>query len=283
MNTSVYTWQSLSLPPEKLATARQEVYMATQIVAAVSATYLPSHPDMSHTALQLDPSGHILGQEIKPGKTFRVRLDLHHLRLELQGHGLKGFETVADFGLVGHTLKAAFDWMEQALQAYLGAAMHKKLLRLADLPWTLPSHPLSSGALFRAPNQSSSELYHWFANAENVLQEIQALHPMNASRLSLWPKHFDLFFGFMRPVYSVAIGFSAGDAVLKEPYFYVKPAPLLPEPLPVLTYGEWLQGKWSGAVLKSSEIFASGDSPQAQREQVWKFLHSTLGVLNWLV
>ncbi|MGE3725084.1 MAG: hypothetical protein AB7I41_06010, partial [Candidatus Sericytochromatia bacterium] len=223
MNTSVYTWQSLSLPPEKLATARQEVYMATQIVAAVSATYLPSHPDMSHTALQLDPSGHILGQEIKPGKTFRVRLDLHHLRLELQGHGLKGFETVADFGLVGHTLKAAFDWMEQALQAYLGAAMHKKLLRLADLPWTLPSHPLSSGALFRAPNQSSSELYHWFANAENVLQEIQALHPMNASRLSIWPKHFDLFFGFLRTVYSVAIGFSAGDAVLKEPYFYVKP------------------------------------------------------------
>lgn len=275
-------WQLLTLPPEKLTAARLEIHWAAQVVAAVGATYLPYHPDMSHTSLSLDPQGHMLGQEVKPSKHFRAALDFRQLRLELQGHSAKGYEPVSSYNLAMHKLDAAFDWMDQSLQAYAGAALSRPLMRQAELPWQLPPHPLGSGAVFAAPNDSFGELYHWLVNAESILQEIYNLHPMNATRLALWPKHFDMFFSFIRPAYSVGIGFSPGDAVLKEPYFYIKPAPMLTHPLPTLSCGEWLEGKWSGAVLTASEILAM-DSAEAQRALTWKFLYSTLGVLNWLV
>ncbi|PIQ28161.1 hypothetical protein COW36_05015 [bacterium (Candidatus Blackallbacteria) CG17_big_fil_post_rev_8_21_14_2_50_48_46] len=282
MNAQARPWYQLNLSPDKLTNARLELHWASQIVAAVGATYLPFHPDMSHTGLGIDPQGHILGQEVKPSKTFRLALDIRNLKLELQGHGLKGFETVNSFNLANHKLDAGFDWVDQALQDYVGSSLSRKVMRKAEMPWQLPAHPLGGGAIFAAPNPSFEELYHWFANAEGILQEIFSLHPMNATRLTLWPKHFDMFFSFIRPVYSVAIGFSAGDAVMKEPYFYIKPSPLLPEPLPTLTYGEWKKGNWNGAVLTAGEILAAGNG-QAQRDLTWKFLYSTLGVLNWLV
>jgi hypothetical protein len=282
MNTSTPNWQYLSMPSEKLSAARLEIQIASQLVAAVSATYLPAHPDMSHTALQIDSNGNILGQVIKPNKTFRVVLNLHNMNIELQGHTQKGFELFSHFSLAGHTLSAAYDELDQAIHNYIGENA-KKILHPHELPWSKPSHPISNGAMFRASNENALELCHWFANAENMLQEIHALHPMNASHLSLWPKHFDMFFSFVRPIYSVAIGFSAGDAVLKEPYFYIKPAPTLPEPLPVLSYGEWINGNWNGAILKASEIFSAGNNAEDQRNLVWKFLYSSLGVLNWIV
>lgn len=282
MNTQPRSWQLLTLSPEKLTTARFEIHWAAQVVAAVGATYLPYHPDMSHTSLSLDFQGHILGQEVKPSKHFRAALDFRQLRLELQGHTPKGYEVVNAYALTGHQLEAAFDWMDQSLQAYAGTSLNRPLMRRAELPWQLPPHPLGSGAVFAAPNDSFTELYHWFMNAEGVLQEIYGLHPMNATRLALWPKHFDMFFSFVRPAHSVAIGFSPGDAVLKEPYFYVKPSPILSPPLPALALGKWIEGKWNGAVLSASEILEL-HAAQAQHDLVWKFLYTTLGVLNWLV
>lgn len=274
-------WHALSLSPDKLITARQELHWAAQVVASVGATLLPRRAEYAHADLIWASPNRLQSHEIKPGKTFRGVLDLEHFQLHLEGHGHKGYEDVSSFRLAGHKLDAAYDWMTQALQDYQGK-LEQPLYRLANLPWSLPQHPMQMGAIFMAPNRIFREIALWFDNAHGILQEVAAQHKMNATHVVCRPSTFDLNFRFEQAIRSLGVGFSPGNEVKSEPFFYLSPwpAPGPKEKLPELPFGHWEREGWVGAVLTASDILKYTDAA-SQQAVVRRFFAEAIPDLHW--
>ena len=273
-------WTALSVPPEKFIVPRQELHYAANVTASLGATLLPAHPGGAHMALSWESPCRLLGHEVKPGKAFRAALDLKAFELQFLGHKQKGYEIEERFSLAGHKLAGAFDWLEAATEKYLGHTLEKPLMRSKDFAWKMPGHALEMGAIFMAPNQTLNEVTAWYENAAAMLSMVAHEHPMNAGHLYCWPQNFALEFLFEQAHRSISVGFSAGDAEINEPYFYLKPHPeLLKENLkPQL--GQIHDQGWIGLYLKASDILPESNGTQ-QATLVSRFLHENMHLLGW--
>lgn len=274
-------WHTLTIPPDRLVTARQELHCAAQVVSSVGATLLPRHQDFSHASFSWASPNCLLGNEVKPGKAFRAVLEMDSFSLNLEGHSQKGYEVIAHFSLAGHKLNAAYAWMETELEKYAGKLEHS-LLRLNDLPWVLPQSPMHLGAIFMAPNQVFKEWSYWFDNAYGLLKEVAGQHKMNATPVAGWPDGFDFKFRFEQAYRSLEVGFSPGDETHLEPYFKVipMPAPGANEKLPELQFGRWHNTGWNGAILLASDILQYPDAA-SQQAVVRRFLAEAIADLHW--
>ena len=90
-----------------------------------------------------------------------------------------------------------------------------------------PSTPLEPDARLRISPDAAAALGDWFGFACSVLEQLRAEAAPDeaASRVQLWPEHFDLAVEIGREEHGsrAAFGASAGDDLHPEPYLYVAP------------------------------------------------------------
>ena len=74
---------------------------------------------------------------------------------------------------------------------------------------------------------SADFLGDWYGFAYSVLEELRAdRESVEASRVQLWPEHFDAAFDCLAGDRRATFGASPGDAAVAEPYLYVLPSHL---------------------------------------------------------
>jgi hypothetical protein len=121
---------------------------------------------------------------------------------------------------------------------------------------------------------ASAFLGDWYGFAASVLEELRAGAPAaaEASRVQLWPEHFDLALelGAEAAGARAAYGLSPGDETHPEPYAYV--APWVAPPAGEL----WQASGFSGAELGYDALSAAPD----QRRTALEFFQARLAALS---
>lgn len=112
---------------------------------------------------------------------------------------------------------------------------------------------------------AAAALADWFGFAWSVLEEVRAdPESIEASRVQLWPEHFDAAFECLEGDRRAGFGMSPGDAAHAEPYVYVT----LWHPEQVPPSDLWNAEDFAGAILPLSDFVDVDD----QRLAVIEFL-----------
>ena len=223
-------WRPLrSIDNGRLREARLQAHYAVQWLARVARGYIPPQPDDGHTSLNwVSALNGFMTQPLKNGT--RLSLQVNNLTLAL--HESDAAAAVKLFSLNGRSNEQARQW--------LGEQFSKRNLDTrafdADSPYEIPAHAIAQGAVYDAAGSADAliELAAWFANAANLLGQIQKNiieRKLATSPVCCWPHHFDLATLTMLPKPAtdetgyVGVGLSPGDGYYDEPYFYVSVYP----------------------------------------------------------
>jgi hypothetical protein len=281
MSTSAVTsgWMRVGqVAPSALSDTRLQLHHAAQIAVSAAISYIAARPDDSHTALTwVAPLGCLATEPITATRQFRIALRVEDLTL----HMLDQNESAThSFTLPGRTVAEAQQWLVEVLaQAALDPARFT-----ARKHYTIPAHPVASGATFSADRPSQlQELARYWSNAAGLLAAL-ARRTEGAGLVRTWPHHFDIATLIALPGGSgktVGVGQSPGDEFYDEPYWYVGPYPspsvtALP---PIGGSGHWHTRGWVGAVLPASDYV---DAPD-QRSQVTAFVDSAVSACRTLL
>lgn len=260
---SIRPWPRLGFPtPTALSDARVQAHWALQLVGAAGTTHAAPQSDDSHTSARwvgvLDA---LVGQPLGKHPTVSVGVRIVDLTLLL----VNARGDIADeLELEGHTLDAAYDWLELAHSRYAG----RPRVPLKRPGYDMPACSLTDGGIFLVEDHDAlHELGRWFWVADHVLRDVQRVD-QNASPVRCWPHHFDIATLITieasddpEQMKSVGAGMTPGDGSIAEPYFYVTPWPYPEQPeLAKLPSGYWNTEGWLGAVLAGSELVSSGDA-----------------------
>ncbi|MDB5163686.1 MAG: hypothetical protein JWS12_303 [Candidatus Saccharibacteria bacterium] len=150
--------------------------------------------------------------------------------------------------------------------------------------WTLAQ---KGGQAPAAPDFSTSEPQFNLKHSQQLATVLDFVHTTFqaigsglagglVSPVLLYPHHFDvsLVWFFARSTAQVAAGFSTGDEMVSEPYFYVTASP---EPAgfgsQVLPNGHWQTAGWHGAVLPYATVVASALSTEVVTQFITDLFH----------
>lgn len=243
-----------------------ELHWAAQVVASVGPTYLPAQKSNHHLALNWDARGWIVSPEIKPNRSFEVALDIAHLQLHFLGHAdAPNRQPSSTFTLRGHTLAAAYTWLEETLAAYLQRDF-EHVKRLSELPWELPAHPLNRGALFSYQESSFKHCEEAFVAAHAQLSALHQRYHANAHPLHVWPQELTLSTLLHEIDREIEVGFALSTSKVPEPHYFLK-STQVPVTKPNLAHGHW-QGSLIVLPLQTLASLA----PAQQAQQVATFL-----------
>ena len=254
-----------AVAPSALGDARLQCHHAVQIAVSATISYLPPARDDSHTALHwVTPSRALVTELIPADRPFHIALRPADLSL----HALDASLNVRrSFALSGNDARQGHDWLvEVARDAGLDASRVTSRKH-----YTIPTHPVAEGQPFALGEGSEfAELERYWLNATLVLEEVVRREP-SASRVLLWPHHFDIATLIALPPSETAssprigVGHSPGDEWYAEPYWYVSPHPPGEPSRPPLELGFWHTNGWVGAVLKASDYVAADAVGQHRR------------------
>lgn len=278
-------WDDLgAVDPTALGEARLQAHHAVQWATRAARANLTPMPGDSQTNLGWDRANAALVSHDLPMRTdspLRVGLQIATMTLVV----LRGATPAEQFALDGHRHAEAGAWLDRlAMSAGLALPGGE------SLPYAIPAHPVGDGAAYATATHRAefAALAHWFAAADDVLEDIRASLPQGAaSPVRCWPHHFDIATlwtlgdGDAETARSVGIGMSPGDAYYAQPYFYVSPWPRpAPEKLPPLPApGHWHTADFIGAILTGDAIVAMPDRRAGTRQ----FLDAAIAAARGLV
>ena len=99
----------------------------------------------------------------------------------------------------------------------------------------------------------------WFGFSYSVLEELRAdSQSVTASRIQLWPEHFDAAFTCLEGEERITFGASPGDSGLDEPYLYA-----LPTYFDAMDTKLWNATTFKGAALPFSSFVGEADQRDA--------------------
>jgi hypothetical protein len=108
--------------------------------------------------------------------------------------------------------------------------------------------------------EAAALLGDWYGLAWSVLEELRAEPAsVGASRVQLWPEHFDAAFDCQPGEQRATFGASPGDAAVPEPYLYALPESF--EAAPPDEY--WNATSFRGAILPLSSLVDEADQRSA--------------------
>ena len=201
--------------------SRLQLHYGAYILASAAHSLIEHASDDSHTNLGISRgSRSLVTRDLRVG--LALHLDVEPFALALRN----GHTTVASHSLGGQTLDGALSWIEKTL-ATQGLPVSVVRREFPDFP----ESPLMSNGEFDTDGAvERGRLFTWLRNADEILNLLgQSEAGMSEARV--WPHHFDL--GALISVSqgasrSIGVGFSLGDSLIPEPYFYCYPT-LLPQ------------------------------------------------------
>ena len=234
-----------ALPPE----ARLTAHLASQLASAPGTTLASPRDDFSHTALYWNREQRALTGAAVTGASRRSALVPE--TLELLVTDTTGKVEPSKLALADHTMDQAITWLSRELGAPLKMPAHD-----------LPDHPTLRGEPFEQVDglpQVSAWLEFGHESLGSFVTDFE-----DASRLTLWPHHFDLatLIAVGRAptgeTQTIGLGLSLGDGAYTQPYFYVSPWPY-PETdkLPPLERGTWHTDGFTAAILEGTSLTTS--------------------------
>jgi hypothetical protein len=257
------------LDPRSLSAARVELHHAALLVSGVGRCLARWQPGYRHAALSWDAVlGGLAGWPVESpsGGEVRAALTFEPPRLLLLD-SRDGPQRVP----IELTGRRFAEVQERLTAALADAGLHADAYTVR-IPADLPHGPIQRGVAFAPDVAAAGELGHWFAFAHARLAGTTAALRAGTG-VPCWPDHLDMAVAVTMepgtgqdrsPAGTVTLGFSAGDATIAEPYFYVTawPPPPPGAPLPAApSGGRWHLEGWTGLALDATSILQAGDPP----------------------
>ena len=159
-----------------------------------------------------------------------------------------------------------------------------------NMHYKIPDHPIAHGAKFDLSDPELFSVYSdLYRNAAAVLfavvQNFEGTSPVRC-----WPHHFDIATLLIpdtdkssEDTRTIGVGFSPGDEIISEPYFYISPWPYPDSSyqLPALKGpGKWQTDGWTGVLLSLSDIVKTSGQKNLINEYVHTAIQSCHDILN---
>lgn len=247
--------------------SRRALHVAVQPVAAAGLALAPAQHDDGHSTLSWDNTrGALLGEPLRDGLRAGVLVgDFALAVFDAQG------QEQGRLSLEGRALGEAYGWLGERLGGALEPPPYAMPVWSADV-----AGALDVGA-------ARDAVARWISAAQALLSMVVAGR-RGASRVRLWPHHFDVACLVQlnaRPARSINVGMVLGDETIVQPYWYVTPWPC-PDDRDVddLSIGRWHDGSWFGAVLEAQAIVAAYDGEAVVRRFVQEAMAATTELLD---
>jgi hypothetical protein len=186
------------------------------------------------------------------------------LRWTLGGFGTPFFAADEQVRIVGTYLVRQRDSRSQAEPiTSLAAGAAFVLDGAPDIEWaeSLDVPPAGDpGKELPVDAEGAAYLGNWYGFGTSVLEELRSQHESTeASRVQLWPEHFDVAIECLPGDRRAVFGASPGDAAVDEPYLYI--APHAPDAVPPSDV--WNAQSFRGALLPLSDLVDGPDQRTA--------------------
>jgi len=231
----------------------ESLHKATQYLCCAAKSYLDEKPDDSHTNLEWDGKlSALVGRLLGSHQEYCLSLNFKSYSLEFLDLGR---ELVSSMHLEGANHIAIINWLgEEGVRLELGD------LYLYELHYELPYADFDNDFVFPGPDYNELERLSSLRNiAQNSIEHVLNTFEVDAD-IRIWPHHFDT--GAVLALQSetprsVGLGLAIADSMVEEAYYYVSgwsaDNSLILDKMPPLTFGEWKNPLWNGAVLTSDE------------------------------
>jgi len=272
---------------QSLIPAWREAHFAAQAAAEIGKSWGEEQADDSHSSFAWFRGEDGRGLEGVPAvgaKPFVARLKFEGLELSVyDGHA----RTIADFGLAGHTLADAMQWIDGVATREMGPRKQD-----ATPAPDLPEHAVGNGAAFTDDPDGFNDLADLYDATYLMIEKLREGVPA-FDHARCWPHHFDLASlavlatdesGSMTK--TVGVGITPPDSVDDAGYWYVSPwardgvagSPSYPG----LEVGRWID-RGSGvsmAVLPVTELSGEGERSEKLAGFIAQAFNACTGVLD---
>jgi len=231
----------------------QRIHLLCQILAKVTANFVPEAADYSHTNLAFDPIGKRIHCRWINGEKGRIALSLDHTEFSLQwiSDGLVILKTIS---ISGKTLNQ----LEHEIQSSLLKVGNNSAELPIELKYKIEEYPFKDTP-FNPLDKNILDLWIYHRTLANEACD-GLLRLLNVEEeVRIWPHHFDTgVYSEIGSELGVGFGLAVKDSLVNSPYFYLSGYPLKEyqsmDNLPKLKFGNWKTGEWKGAVLPLSEL-----------------------------
>ena len=231
----------------------QRLHLLCQILAKVTANFIPEKEYYSHTNLAFDPMGkRFLCRWIDTG-TGKITLSLNLTTFSFQWVN-EGLNVIKEVSIPGKT--------PIQLESEIETSLQQVGIKSTDLPlelkYEIEQYPFIH-VPFKQFNEDALNSWMYYRTLANEACDglLKFLNDDGAVRI--WPHHFDSGI-YIEIDGKIGLGFGLAmkDSMVNSPYFYLSGYPLKDQVemanLPTLNLGKWYTGDWKGAVLPIGAI-----------------------------
>lgn len=263
MSDTNSSWKNVGkVPPGDLIDARVGAHAGLLLAAIMGKTFGEPMVDKSHHALSWGKGGAVALVE-KKGEKVTSCLSLEPFSLFIVADAGESFES---FPLAGRSVDETLVWVARQA-SFLGFDANQINCDRSSFPGGLAAR--GSHIPGRGLESEFSELALYLTNANELLGQVGE-ELGGKEQVWLWPDSFELALTVpvketKKGVTSIILGFSPGDLVDPDPFFFVRATPAPPglTLLPPPAKGAWRTGGWSGAVLPVAKLL---ELPQTEQE-----------------
>lgn len=250
---------------------RDALHAYSQVLGSWLEACRPRRKHWWHISLRPTVRGLTTGLVRAGGIDFELELDLH--RGALRGQVAGGGELLVP--------------LQGQPAAELAAAVREFLLAAGIPADIVPASPEAGDATSNYSADVAATIGRAWAAVAVTLASLRASIPEETSPIQVWPHHFDLAMVWLpgekipgedpadegHSDKQMNFGFTLGDPVIPEPYFYVTAYPLPPafQRLELPAGTTWQTEGFSGAVLRYSHL-ANEAQPESYLLGLWQGL-----------
>ena len=251
-------WQKLNhLDALLLREARTQLLNAVQVVSAAPRSYQQNSTDPHIDWLAWDENtSSFISKEFGPKENIKVLLDIRQFVISIAGPG-----HAEHLVLSGMTYPMAFGWMQIKLETFGldGSLFSDK----ADYEIEDPLGPADE--LVVTDQYIFDQMALYFSNAAVALRALRHQLPMPGVILTD-PSNIHMKLIPTGSSRIAALGFSPGDSVFPEPYFFIQVhEAAVPESVKEDVDGFWNIKNWTGPVLPIDDIMTTDHEKEYQK------------------